>query len=311
MLKNIFLLLVFTLILAQISEGQQNEDGVYVDSLGQVYIKANKPIYFFIAPSEHSDEKVLIPSQDPKTNPMYFDGNGARYLSVIDDNSKNPITFKVFADGFAPKISLRFKSGLLMNSGKRFYVDNGSKAIVIAKDNLAGVRSIYASINGSLFNQVSSDLDIGSESDNILRIYAIDNVGNISDTAQFRVITAVDAIFKINNIYFDTNSSKLRPEGKTELNDLVQALADYPEIKIELRAHTDSRGDSEYNLILSEQRAESVANYIIYKGINSERLVFKGYGDTTPVNECAKGVDCSEEKLQENRRVEFKILPFK
>ncbi|MHC1702988.1 MAG: OmpA family protein [Tenuifilaceae bacterium] len=311
MIKKLLLFSFGIFFVTQLAFGQQKVAGFYVDSMGQVYIQADLPAYFFIAPAENPNEKVLIPSQDPKSNPMYFDGNGIHFIRVLDAESKTPINYKIIADGMAPKVSIKFNKGLLINSGKRFYVEAGSKAMVTAKDNFSGVKSIYGSLNGTSFSPINESIDIGNESDNVLRVYAVDNVGNISDTAQYRIITAVDAIVKINNIYFDTNSSKLRSEGKTELNELVDVLAEYPEIRIELRAHTDSRGDSNYNLILSQNRAEAVANYLVYKGIYSNRLVYKGYGDSSPVNECAKGVDCSEEKLQENRRVEFKILPFK
>jgi len=311
MIKKHLLFSFGIFFLMQLTFGQKKEAGIYVDSLGQIYIQSDLPAYFFIAPEEKPNEKVLIPSQDPKSNPMYFDGNGIHYIRVLDAESKSPINYKIIADGIAPKVSLKFKSGLLMNSGKRFYVEVGSKATVIAKDYFSGVKSIYGSFNGSSFTLINESIDIGNDSDNVLRVYAVDNVGNISDTSQFRIITAVDAIVKIKNIYFDTNSSKLRSEEKTELNELVSVLVEYPEISIELRAHTDSRGDSNYNLILSQNRAQTVANYLVYKGIKANRLVYKGYGDTSPINECVKGVVCSEEKLQENRRVEFKILPFK
>ena len=311
MLKRIILFSIFLSLFIDLSIGQTKVAGIYTDSTGQVYIQANLPAYFFISPAEKPEQKVLIPSQDPKSNPMYFDGDGIHYIRIQDAESNSPINFKIIADGIAPKVKVTFSSGLLMSSGKRFYVEAGSFAKLSAKDNASGVKDIFASINGSPFSKTEKEVQIGNGSDNTLRVFSIDNVGNISDTSEYRVITAVDAIVKINNIYFDTNSTKLRPDGKTELNELAKVLADYPEIRIELRAHTDSRGDANYNLLLSERRAETVANYLVYKGIESKRLVYKGYGDTCPVNECVKGVQCTEEKLQENRRVEFKILPFK
>lgn len=311
MIKKLFLLILFIPVMVPLSKGQQKEAGIYTDSTGQVFVQANMPAYFFISPADNVDQKVLIPSQDPKSNPMYFDGNGTHYIRVQDAESKSPVTFKIYADGIAPKIALKFGSGQLITSGKRFYVEAGSIAEVIVKDNLSGVRDVFASLNGATFSKIGSSINIGRESDNNLQIYAVDNVGNVSDTNTFRVITAVDAIVKINNVYFDINSSRLRPESKNELNELAQVLSEFPELRIELRAHTDSQGDSNYNLKLSERRAEAVANYLVFKGIKSKRLIYKGYGDTCPVNECVKGVTCSEEKLQENRRVEFKILPIK
>jgi len=310
MIKKITLKLVLIIATAQLSLGQQNEAGIYVDSIGQVFVQASKPAYFFASPDSKQDSRVLIPSPDPKSNPMYFDGNGTHYLRTIDAETNKPISFKIFADGIAPTIKLHFKSGKLMNSGKRFYVEVGSIADVIAKDNLSGVQSILVSVDGSEFT-ISNTISFDKGKDYHVKTYAIDNVGNISDTILFRVITAINSVVKINNIYFDTNSSKLRSESIAELNDFVQVLTEYPEIRIELRAHTDCLGDATYNQLLSERRAEAVVNYLILKGIRRTRLTFKGLGDTSPINECVKGVECTDEKHQENRRVEFKILPIK
>lgn len=290
--------------------GQQKNAGIYVDSTGQVFIQANLPAYFFVSPESDNDKKILIPSNDSKSNPMYFDGNGVQYLTTNDAETGKTITFKVIADGIGPKISLKFKKGLLMNSGKRFYVDEGSKAQIIAKDNYSGVNSIYVSVDSSPFLKTDS-IPFDKGSDYRVKIYAVDNVGNTSDTVTYQVITAINSIAKLNNIYFDVNSSRLRPESKTELNDFVQVLNEYPEIKVEIRAHTDCRGESDYNLNLSEMRAESVVNYLINCGISEDRLTYKGFGDTNPVNECVRGVTCPDEKHQENRRVEFRILPIK
>jgi len=87
-------------------------------------------------------------------------------------------------------------------------------------------------------------------------------------------------------------------------------MKEYPTMVIDVRSHTDSRGNDNYNEILSDKRAKSTVKYIISKGINSERLSGKGYGEKQHVNECANGVPCSEEKHQLNRRSEFIILKY-
>ena len=80
-------------------------------------------------------------------------------------------------------------------------------------------------------------------------------------------------------------------------------LNDNPAISIELGAHTDSKGSDEYNIKLSHNRANSVMQYILSKGISPERVSFKGYGETVPV-----ATNETDEGRQLNRRVEFKIL---
>lgn len=305
--RILFSLIIFNSF--NIAFGQNRPSNIFIDSLGQVYVKANVPAYLFVSPESNDNSKVIIPTNDARTNPMVFDGNGIHYLQTTDASNK-PINFKIYADGIAPKIAIKFQKGLLMSSGKRFYVDEGSVAKLIATDNYSGVQGIFVSIDGSQFNS-STTVSFDKGSDYRIKAYAIDNVGNVSDTAQYRVITAVNAIVKINNIYFDINSNRLRPESKEELNEFVKVLNEYPEIKIEIRAHTDSQGDSQYNLQLSERRAEAVVDYLIQRGIYENRLTFKGFGDTMPVNECVKGIECSDERHQENRRVEFRILPMK
>ncbi len=309
MVNKIGLIISFVLTSFLLNYAQQNQSNIYIDSLGQIYVKTNVPAYLFVAPENSNSSKVLIPTKDTRTNPMVFEGNGVQYIQTTDATNK-PLTFKIIADGIAPKLNIKFKKGLLMSTGKRYYVDEGSAAEIEAKDNYSGVKDVFVSLDGADFKN-SREVLFEKGNDYRVRAFAVDNVGNISDTAKYRVITAVNAIVKINNIYFDINSNKLRPESKTELNDFVQVLNEYPELRIEIRAHTDSQGDSQYNMELSERRAEAVVDYLVLKGIYQSRLTFKGFGDTMPVNECIKGEKCSEEKYQENRRVEFRILPMK
>ena len=88
-----------------------------------------------------------------------------------------------------------------------------------------------------------------------------------------------------------------------ELNRVVQLLTENPVIEIEMSAHTDSRGTDEYNFKLSDNRARSVMEYIISKGIANTRITSHGYGETKPV-----ATNDTDEGRQLNRRVEFKIL---
>ncbi len=82
----------------------------------------------------------------------------------------------------------------------------------------------------------------------------------------------------------------------------------YPDMKIELSSHTDARGKDDYNETLSQKRAESAKTWVVAKGIATDRIVAKGYGEKQLLNECGNGVECSEEQHQLNRRTEFKIL---
>jgi outer membrane protein OmpA-like peptidoglycan-associated protein len=113
----------------------------------------------------------------------------------------------------------------------------------------------------------------------------------------------IGQVFRLNNVFFDFDKFNLRPESYLELDRVVKFLNDYPNIEIEMSAHTDSKGSDQYNFTLSDNRARSVMEYILSKGIAPSRIISKGYGETLPV-----ATNETDEGRQLNRRVEFKIL---
>lgn len=119
----------------------------------------------------------------------------------------------------------------------------------------------------------------------------------------------IGQVFRLNNVFFDFDKYSLRPESFVELDRVVKFLNDYPNVEIEMSAHTDSKGSDDYNMTLSANRAKSVMEYILSKGIAATRIISKGYGETKPVagNTNADGTD-NPEGRQLNRRVEFTIL---
>lgn len=113
----------------------------------------------------------------------------------------------------------------------------------------------------------------------------------------------VGQVIRLNNVFFDFDKWDLRPESFIELNRVVKLLSENPAIEIEMSAHTDSRGSDDYNFKLSDERAKSVTEYIISKGIDRSRITAHGYGETKPV-----ATNETDEGRQLNRRVEFTIL---
>lgn len=111
----------------------------------------------------------------------------------------------------------------------------------------------------------------------------------------------------LDNIYYDLDKAEIRSDAAAELDKLVKILKDNPAIRIELSSHTDSRSSDAYNLDLSQRRAQSAVDYIVSKGVASERLVAKGYGETQLIIKDAK----TEEEHQTNRRTEFKVIEIK
>ena len=107
----------------------------------------------------------------------------------------------------------------------------------------------------------------------------------------------------IKNIYFNFDKTTLKEESFPELNRMTQLMKQNPGITIEIGGHTDNKGSDEYNLTLSEGRAQAVKDYLIEQGISEARMQAKGFGETQPVS-----TNDTEEGRSENRRVEFTIL---
>jgi peptidoglycan-associated lipoprotein len=145
------------------------------------------------------------------------------------------------------------------------------------------------------------------------------------------VLTPIDKPIELPNIFYDFGKWDLRPESMVSLDKLVETLNDNPNVTIELMSHTDSRDTEEYNLSLSQKRAQSVVDYLIGKGIEPERLSAKGYGESSPkvvdteisgqnpflktgaslTEQYINNLSSEEQKEiahQINRRTEFKVL---
>ena len=115
-------------------------------------------------------------------------------------------------------------------------------------------------------------------------------------------------ILNLNPIYFDFDKYYIRPDAEIELAKVLVYMETYPSVRIDVRSHTDSRGNDEYNRTLSQNRNVSTRDWLIAKGINPSRLSGRGYGESQLVNECSNGVQCSEQQHQLNRRSEFIVL---
>lgn len=116
-------------------------------------------------------------------------------------------------------------------------------------------------------------------------------------------------------IYFDQGKSIIRKDAAIELDKVVKAMNEYPNMYVELGAHTDCRGAAPANIKLSAARAKASAAYIVKKGIKKDRIVGKGYGEAKLLNGCiCEGKikpTCSEDEHAKNRRTEFIITKMK
>jgi outer membrane protein OmpA-like peptidoglycan-associated protein len=118
-----------------------------------------------------------------------------------------------------------------------------------------------------------------------------------------RNVISMEEDFTLDGVQFEFDSDKLTESAKVVLNDVVDAMKKYPNVKVDIQGHTDNVGDASYNLDLSLRRAESVKTYLVSKGISAARITTRGYGESKPVasNDTAEG-------RAQNRRIEFVIV---
>lgn len=109
-------------------------------------------------------------------------------------------------------------------------------------------------------------------------------------------------------IFYETASARITSASKKTIDETLLPILNSKPISIELMSHTDARGNDDYNMSLSQQRANAVVNYLVSKGISRNRLSGKGFGETRLVNRCSNGVQCSDQEHQKNRRTEFRVL---
>lgn len=143
-----------------------------------------------------------------------------------------------------------------------------------------------------------------------------ENGGEIKDV-NFELSNYDDLVVKkqgvekvdVNPIYFDYDKYDITPKAVEELSKVVFIMQKFPNIRIKIESHTDSRGKDSYNLKLSDNRAKSTRDYILSQGIDASRIESAiGYGETRLINKCKNGVKCSEEEHVLNRRSDFIII---
>lgn len=192
---------------------------------------------------------------------------------------------------------------------------NESVKVTLLNKTSGDIDSLAADPDGEveLSLQPNSDYLLKAEKENYFTLTRRFSTHGLKDPKTFEFEFPMQEIvlekpIKIENIYYDYDKWYIREDALPELDKIFQLLIDNPELKIELSSHTDSRGEAAYNLELSQKRAESVVNYLVSRGVSSERLIAKGYGESALRNYCGGFVDCDEADHQINRRTEFKVI---
>lgn len=155
---------------------------------------------------------------------------------------------------------------------------------------------------------INKDFGLNAEHDGYLffsKNYSIEKMGTgdsyVIDVPMKKI--KVGNSWVLENVFFDVDKYDLKPESLIELEKLYQFLVENPTLQVELGGHTDSDGDDNHNLKLSDNRARVVAEYVINKGIDKKRVTYKGYGETKPI-----APNDTKENKAKNRRTEVYIV---
>jgi len=143
-------------------------------------------------------------------------------------------------------------------------------------------------------NPLLADTDAGSVNDKVEVDRGTDPLDAGDDVIKMNVPMVLDGIV------FETGSAKISPASETTLNKAFKTLTAYTEISVEIQGHTDNVGSRAFNMKLSQDRAESVMNWMIEKGISRSRMTAKGFGPDKPMVP-----NDSDANKQKNRRIEF------
>ena len=130
------------------------------------------------------------------------------------------------------------------------------------------------------------------------------------DTAMVTIcLETIENRFRVSNVYYDYDLATLRPESVASLDSLVNFMRDNPSLSVEIYSFADAKGTDAYNKKLSERRAQAVKDYLVNNGIEGERMIVKGLGETNPAapNTTEGGAD-NPMGRQLNRRTEFRIV---
>ncbi len=192
-------------------------------------------------------------------------------------------------------------------------------ANIIVKDNVSGklLETYHSNSESGLFYFVldrGKNYNISFEAHNYLFQSLNVNVPKKPEYSEIRQDIIMERVkvgstIVMNNLFFDSGKSTLRKESNVELEKILKLMKEYSFLKFEISGHTDSKGNDQANMLLSQQRAQSVVNYLVKKGADKSKLIAKGYGETKPVaaNNLPNGKP-DLKGMQMNRRVELKII---
>lgn len=290
-----------------------NEDGTFSDpvNMGYPLNTPNNDIYFVMEANNYIGYFTTVRDDSYGFTDIYqvrFTGRNM-FLSSEDNliaSSANP-TIEV---NLEKSVVVIIKGKILDEFGNPIdaditIVDNNTNEIIFStKANSQNGEYVVNVPVGKNYGMVIRKDGYLFQSENF-DLVSTNDYEEISKDVQLNSIN-VNSVAKLSNIFFDFASSNLQNSSIPELDRVIRFMKDNITLTIEISGHTDNVGTYDDNIVLSQKRAEAVADYIIQKGISSDRIVAKGYGYSKPIES-----NSTPEGRQKNRRVEFKVLSFK
>jgi outer membrane protein OmpA-like peptidoglycan-associated protein len=198
------------------------------------------------------------------------------------------------------KVLVKNFSGTPYANDKVFFVGQKTKQVFSGITNPAGKMVVQLPAGDVYDIRIQS---IGEEIEyNTLEIPAV-KPGEFFQEAELVIEYDPGSTFSFHNLQFETAKADLKPASYSNLKNLVEIMKRKTDLKIQVAGHTDSDGEENANLLLSQKRAESVRNYLISQGIAAGRIVAKGYGESAPIADNA-----SPQGKAKNRRTEISVL---
>ncbi len=253
----------------------------------------------------HKDEVAIVIGADGET--AYFAKEEQKNYEILDS--------KIVTIKLPDQVKANATSYIVGRVFDQKTSDPLSAGIEIV--NLSSNEIIYSSqsdsINGQYYMVLPAGLDLAAYVKkrgylyNDFHFQTELNTSMKPDTIDIQLIPISEGeTLVLKNIYFETDSYIIDQRSQSEIDNAFQLIQENPDIAVEISGHTDNVGTYEYNLNLSELRAKAVYNSLLLKGINENRIAFKGYADTLPIT-----TNDTEIGRQSNRRIEFRVLRTK
>lgn len=201
---------------------------------------------------------------------------------VINGATKEPVTARISYQS----LPYGNKIGVINSSSYTFPLFDGEKySITVEATGFAPVKYMLDPATADANKRVVKDIELSTGEQHV-------------DTRH-----TVGHVMRLDNLIFEVGKSRIDPDSYTELELVVNMLKENPKMVVQLEGHTDYLGDAKENIKLSQQRVESVKNYVASRGISRSRLKTKAFGGSQPLSR-----DNTPEAHRLNRRVEVRVL---